>query len=137
MEKKHKCTKCEKGFQFVTRLKLHKQKYSRKELIPCTHCTRKFTVNAQMLLHAQTHQNQYAFSSDNCSHKTNLKYNLSHHMRGAHGEGWKAFCGEKFNWPSKKFHHAKSCVKCAKVKKDTTKQVAEFEKKIKKGQLKL
>lgn len=65
-----------------------------------------------MLRHAVSHQDMQ-FTCDKCpSFGTNTPGGLHQHMKGAHGPGWDAKCGENFQWPSQRRRHEKHCKKC-------------------------
>ena len=106
-------------------MKVHIQK----NLYKCLHCERSFTTNLSMMTHAKTHFEKFTCPHKNCSTPDkvyNSKGNLKQHIRGEHGDGWTAFCGEKIKWKSKYNRHIKKCTKCLKLKEKQTKKRYHF-----------
>ena len=125
------CSVCEKRFQFPYQIKSHMKTHTRKnsELIPCLHCKRKFVTNANMLQHAKTHNEKFYCDYKNCptpDKAYNSKGNLSQHIRGLHGKGWIAPCGDVFKWKGKYHRHLNKCDKCDDLRKKTKKERYHF-----------
>ena len=51
--------------------------------------------------HAKKKHTVIWIKCDYCHEKFDTIYNKKQHEWGAHGEGWKAPCGEKCAWPGK------------------------------------
>ena len=114
------CSNCDRRFQFPYQVKAHMKVHTQKNLYKCLHCERSFTTNLSMKTHAKTHFEKFTCPHKQCSTPDkvyNSKGNLQQHIRGEHGQGWTAFCGEKIKWKSKYNRHIKNCLECLKIKK--------------------
>ena len=69
-----------------------------------------------------------------CNTKTNTAQNLKIYIRGVHGQGWVAHCGEKFKWPPKFHKHQTKCDACKKMKAKSDKTKDKLMTKIKRQQ---
>ena len=110
----HECNICKKRFQYPGGLKTHVKIHTRKNLIPCLHCRLKFTTNKAMKNHAKKHTAPW-IKCDYCSESFDTTYNKKQHERGAHGDGWKAPCGQKCKWPGKLRSHKRCCTNCQDI----------------------
>ena len=52
----------------------------------------------------------------------NSKGSLAQHIRGVHGEGWVAFCGDQLKWKGKYHRHLNKCTKCGAINKQAKKK---------------
>ena len=54
------------------------------------------------------------------------KGNLSQHVRGEHGDGWTAYCGEHIKWKSKYNRHIHKWTACKKIREKKKKERYHF-----------
>ena len=118
---RYECDQCEHKSQFPHQLRSHKRIHTRKHLLPCTWrgCTKKFTSKRSMWQHLQAHSPD-KWNCNKCDPPKTFetKSNFRQHEKGAHGLGWRSYCGKLHPWPSVRTSHQKECQKCIDIKND-------------------
>ena len=123
------CSQCQKRFQFPYQVSAHLKVHTQKNLYKCLHCPKEFTTNLNMKTHAKTHFDKFTCTHNDCKDSEKVytsKGNLSQHIRGEHGPGWKAFCGEHIKWKSKYNRHINKCTECQQIREKKKKQRYHF-----------
>ena len=72
-----------------------------------------------MKTHAKTHFDKFKCPDKDYKDSDKVytsKGNSSQHIRGEHGDGWTAFCGEHIKWKSKYHRHIQKCTACKKIR---------------------
>ena len=105
--------RCNKSFFYERDFKQHKKVHMGKNKFPCpsTGCIKSFTTNGALKLHMQLHKN-LTFICDTCRKSFPQKPYLQQHIQGAHLGGWRALCGQVFQWPKKMHKHEDTCKNC-------------------------
>ena len=74
-----------------------------------------------------------SFTCNKCPFfSTNTAANLCQHERGKCGKGWRALCGQHFDWLPKCHRHMKKCSKCKALKAEAKERAERLAKKLSK-----
>ena len=91
-----------KDFTFNSELQEHRKHHTGEGLIPCTGCNKKFTSNRYMKEHAKCHIDpDKKYQCTDCRRQCSSPANLRAHIKGAHGAGYTAPCGQTFRLATK------------------------------------
>ena len=97
------CVTLAKRDFFKKDLKAHQHVQMGKGRFRCTNCLNMFNTKAAIDVHCLVHQNEEYKYPKCLTFPTNMPTNIRQHERGKHRKGWKAPCGQRFDWPPKMF----------------------------------
>ena len=77
----------------------------------CDVCEKWFTQNKSLTRHKKVHDDNVV-SCSMCAKTCQTPEQMYTHFRGAHGKGYRAPCGELYQWPAARARHQGDCTPC-------------------------
>ena len=77
----------------------------------CDLCAKRFTQNKSLTRHKKVHADNPVTCSM-CDKTCQTLEQIYTHFRGAHGKGYRAPCGEQYQWPAAWARHQGDCTPC-------------------------
>ena len=115
------CKKCDKAFMFYSQYREHSSVHtdSKKNKFPCRkkNCDKYYGSTQARNYHEQVHCTLKDDKGSKCGTVCSTRQSMDIHIRGIHGEGWNALCGEHYYWPTGKTRHKQKCTVCKKLRK--------------------
>ena len=126
------CKKCEKAFMFYSQYQEHSNVHtdSKKNKFPCRkkNCDKYYGSTQARNYHEHTHKEKKltcTLKDDKgakCGTVCSTRQSKDIYIRGIHGKGWNALCGEHYYWPAGKTRHEQKCTICEKILKKHAKK---------------
>ena len=96
-----------------------------KFLCPSRGCIRSYTTKGALKFHMQLHDN-LTFICDTCGKSFPQKPYLQQRIQGAQLGGWRALCGQAFQWLKKMYKHEDTCKNCAVLELKKNKKLSDL-----------
>ena len=105
------CLECLEGFHFDAELQRHMNVHSDVKPFGCDLCEKWFTQNKSLTRHMKGHDDNPVMCSM-CDKTCQTWEQMYTHFRGAHRKGYRAPCGELYQWPAARAQHQGDCTPC-------------------------
>ena len=92
------CLECSEGFHLNAELQRYMNVHNDVKPFGCDLCERRFTKNKSLTRHKKVHDDNPVTCSM-CDKTCQTPEQMYMHFRGAHGKGYRAPCGELYQWP--------------------------------------
>ena len=92
------CLEGLEGFHFDAELQRHMNVHNDVKPFGCDLCAKQFTQNKSLTRHKKVHDDNPVTCSM-CDKTCQTPEQMYTHFRGAHGKGYRAPCGELYQWP--------------------------------------
>ena len=93
------CLECSEGFHFDAELQRHMNVHNDVKPFGCDICAKRFTQNKSLTRHKKVHDDNPVMCSM-CDKTCQTPEQMYTHFRGVHGKGYRAPCGELYQWPA-------------------------------------